>query len=120
LPDAVLADWTGDQLQVVVVDQRRVRFTATALVSATVRNSPMRLAQAFCTLIPRPGIGRRLLPKQIVFLGELYGRNDVAAFVQRQPMSQSFEIMTDWLPPDPFRRFVAAGQTANMGLLLRN
>jgi hypothetical protein len=119
LTDAVLADWTGDQLQLVVVVGRRVTFTTTAVLLPSVTDSPMRLAQVFCTLLPKPSIRRNALPRRIVFLGQLHGRDDVAAFVQRQPLPQSFDMVTDWIPPGEFGELSAIGQVATAGLLIR-
>jgi hypothetical protein len=79
----------------------------------------MRLAQIFCTLLPKPSIRRNGLPRRIVFLGQLHGRDDVAAFVQRQPLPQAFEIVTDWVPPGEFGKFSPNGQVATAGLLIR-
>jgi hypothetical protein len=118
LTDAVLADWTADQLQLVVVSNRRVAFTTTAVLLPSVTESPMRLAQVFCTLLPKPSI-KRSLPSRIVFLGQLQGREDVAAFVLRQPLGQAFEIVSDWLPVEPYAQFGAGGHVANAGLLMR-
>jgi hypothetical protein len=120
LADAVLADRTGDRLQVVVVEDQRVTFSTSRTVPEAVTESTPRLAAFIAGLIPKASGNRGSVPGRLVLLGELYGRGDVAAELARQPGTTKFEVMLDWQPVDPFGRFAAACQTATIGVLMRD
>jgi hypothetical protein len=119
LPDAVLMDWTGERVQVVVVEGYRVTFSTSRTIPTTVIESPARLASVIAGLIPKPSGRRGLLPGRLLLLGELYGRGDVAAELVRIS-AQHFEVILDWRPADPFGRFAAACQAATIGALMRD
>lgn len=120
LADAVLADWTGDRIQVVVVEDHRVSFSISRTVPEAVTESSSRLAAFLLSLIPKGSSNRGPLPDRLVMLGELYGRADVAGELARQPGAKQFEVVLDWQPVDPFGRFAAACQTATIGALMRD
>ncbi len=115
LADALLIDWTGDRMQVVTVEKRRVTYTNSVQVSNGTANSQGRLLHVISSLIPKAAGRRTQLPPQLVLLGELYGREDVAA-----ALGDNLEIVPDWRPPAPYGSFAAASQVANIGLMLRN
>jgi len=115
LRDALLIDWTGDHMQVLIVEKRRVTYTSSVRVSNGTGNSHARLLQVISTLIPKSTGRRNALPSELVMLGELYGREDVAA-----SLGEDLKVMPDWRPPAPYGAFAAASQVANIGLMLRN
>ena len=119
-PDAVLVDLTGDRVQAVLVEEYCVTLSTTTTLFAGGAPSALRLSQAVAGLIPRPAGRRAPLPGQVVFTGELYGREDVAEGLRRQPAAHAFEVVAEWDAPQPFQRFISEGQAANVGLLLRN
>jgi hypothetical protein len=119
LPDAVLMDWTGDRVQVVVVEGYRVTFSTSRTILPSVSESTARLAPFIAGLIPKPSGRRGLLPSRLVLLGELYGRGDLAAELVRMT-GQPFEVILEWRPADPFGRFAAASQAATIGTLMRD
>jgi hypothetical protein len=119
LPDAVLMDWTGERIQVVVVENHRVTFSTSRTIPTTMTESTVRLASFIAGLIPKPSGRRGLLPGRLVLLGELYGRGDLAAELVRMS-GQPFEVILDWRPVDPFGRFAAASQAATIGALMRD
>jgi hypothetical protein len=119
LPDAVLIDWTGERVQVVVVESHRVTFSTSRTIAAAVTESTPRFVSFIAALIPKPSGRRGLLPGRLVLLGELYGRGDVAAELVRMT-AQQFEVLLDWRPVDPFGRFAAACQAATIGALIRD
>jgi hypothetical protein len=119
LPDAVVMDWTGDRVQVVVVESYRVTFSTSRTILPSVSESTARLAPFIAGLIPKPSGRRGLLPGRLVLLGELYGRADLAAELVRIS-GQPFEPILEWRPADPFGRFAAASQAATIGALMRD
>ena len=119
LSDAVLVDWTGERVQVVVVESHRVTFSTSRTIPPSVTESTTRLASFIAGLIPKPSGRRGLLPGRLVLLGELHGRADVAAEMARMT-AQPFEVVQDWRPVEPFGRFAAACQAATIGALMRN
>lgn len=118
--DVVLVDWTGERVQVVVVEGHRVTFSTSRTVPAAVTESTPRLASFIAVLIPKGSARRGPLPSRLVLLGELYGRHDVAEDLDRQPGFPPFEVEVEWQPPAPFGRFAAACQAATIGALLRD
>jgi hypothetical protein len=118
LPDAVVIDWTGERVQVVVVEGYRVTFSTSRTIESSVTDSTARLASFIAGLIPKPSGRRGLLPGRLVLLGELYGRSDLAAELIRAS-GQPFQAILDWRPADPFGRFAAASQAATIGALMR-
>ena len=119
LPDAVLADWTGERVQVVIVEGCRVTFSISRTIPSSVTDSTARLAPFIAGLIPKPSGRRGLLPGRLVLLGELYGRADLAAELIRAS-GQPLQAILDWRPADPFGRFAAASQAATIGALMRH
>src|SRR3989442_15168464 len=119
LPDAVLMDWTGERVQVVVVEGYRVTFSTSRTIASSITESTQRLASFIAGLIPKPSGRRGLLPGRLVLLGELHGRADLAAELVRIS-AQPFEVVLDWRPPDPLGRFSAASQAATIGALMRD
>jgi hypothetical protein len=119
LPDAVLMDWTGERVQIVVVESHRVTFSTSRTIPTTMTESTARLASFIAGLIPKPSGRRGLLPGRLVLLGELYGRADLAGELVRMS-AQPFEVVLDWQPADPFGRFAAASQAATIGALMRD
>jgi len=119
LPDAVVIDWTGERVQIVVVESHRVTFSTSRTVPPSVTESTGRLAQFIAALIPKPSGRRGLLPGRLVLLGELYGRGDLAAELIRAS-GQPFQAILDWRPADPFGRFAASSQAAAIGALMRD
>src|SRR5207245_5295012 len=118
LPDAVLADWTGERVQIVVVEGYRVTFSTSRTIPSSATESTARLAPFIAGLIPKPSGRRGLLPGRLVLLGALYGASDLAA--ERVRVSgQAFPALLDWRPADPFGRFAAASQAAAIGALMR-
>jgi hypothetical protein len=107
-------DWTGERVQVVVVEGYRVTFSTSRTIPASVTDSTARLAPFIAGLIPKPSGRRGLLPGRLVLLGELYGRSDLAAELIRMS-GQPFQAILDWRPADPFGRFAAASQAATIG-----
>lgn len=120
LSDAVLADWTGDRIQVVIVEDHRVTFSISRTVPASVIESPPRLVTFLSGLIPKSSAQRGPLPAQLILLGELYGRRDIADGLRRQPPAPSVDVVPEWQPADPFGRFAAACQAATIGALMRD
>jgi hypothetical protein len=119
LSDAVLADWTGERIQVVVVEGYRVTFSTSRTIPSSLTDSAARLAPFIAGLIPKPSGRRGLLPGRLVLLGELHGRSDLAAELIRAS-GQPFQAILDWRPADPFGRFAAASQAATIGALMRD
>lgn len=119
LADAVLLDWTGDRIQVVVVQDHRVTFSTSRTLPAAVTESTPRLISFIASFIPKSSGRRGQLPVRLVLLGELYGRSDVAAELARMPGATPFEVELEWQPADPFGRFAAACQAATIGVLMR-
>ncbi len=119
LPDAVLMDWTGERIQVVVVESHRVTFSTSRTIPPSVTESAARLAPFVAGLIPKPSGRRGLLPGRLVLLGEFYGRGDLAAELVGTT-AQPFDVVLDWRPTDPFGRFAAASQAATIGALMRD
>jgi hypothetical protein len=119
LPDAVLVDWTGERVQVVVVENYRVTFSTSRTIPPSITESTARLAPFIAGLIPKPSGRRGLLPGRLVLLGELYGKGDLAAELIRAS-GQPFQAILDWRPADPFGRFAAASQAATIGALMRD
>jgi hypothetical protein len=119
LSDAVLVDLTGDRIQIVVVEGRRVTFSTGRTIPTAVNESTARLASFIAGLIPRPSGRRGQLPGQLLLLGELNGRGDVAAELVRIS-ARPFEVVLEWRPADPFGRFAAACQAATIGALMRD
>jgi len=111
--DALLLDWTGDQLQVAVVEKRRVTYTNSAVVTNGAVDSLARVIHLTSSLVPKTG-RRSPLPPRLVLLGELYGREEVGRALG------AFEVLPEWRPPHPFGSFAAASQAANIGMLMRN
>ncbi len=119
LADVVLMDWTGERIQVVVVENHRVTFSTSRTIPTAVAESTARLAPFIAGLIPKPSGRRGLLPGRLVLLGELYGRVELAAELEKMT-AQPFEVVLDWRPLDPFGRFAAACQAATIGALMRD
>jgi hypothetical protein len=111
-------DWTGERVQVVVVEDYRVTFSTSRTIPASITESPARLASFLVGLIPKPSGRRGLLPGRLVFLGELYGKSDLAVELIRAS-GQPFQAILDWRPADPFGRFAAASHAATIGALMR-
>lgn len=120
LPNAVLVDWTGDRLQVVTVEDHRVTFSITRTLPAPAMESTPRLVTFLSGLIPKTSGRGSQLPAQLILLGELYGRRDVAEELRRQLGALHFDVVTEWQPADPFGRFAAACQAATIGALMRD
>lgn len=120
LADVVLVDWTGERVQVVVVEGHRVTFSTSRTIPPAVTEHTPRLASFLATLIPKASSQRGPLPSRLVLLGELYGRHDVAQGLARQPGASPFEVEAEWQPPAPFGRFAAACQAATIGALMRD
>ena len=119
LPDAVLMDWTGDRLQIVVVDQTAVAYTTSVLVPDGAEDSPRRIAHALLSLLPKGPGPRAKLPQQLVLLGRLQGREDLSQELSADTRWR-FNVVTDWRPAEPFSSVAGASQTANIGMLPRN
>jgi len=120
LPDVVLVDWTGERVQVVVVEGHRVTFSTSRTMPKAVSDLTPRLVSFLAALIPKGSSRRGPMPSRLVFLGELYGRHDVAEGLALQPGSPPFEIEVEWQPPAPFGRFAAACQAATIGALMHS
>lgn len=120
LADAVLVDWTGERVQVVVVEGHRVTFSTSRTLPAAATESTTRLVAFLGGLIPKASGRRGPLPGRLVLLGELYARRDVAEDLAGQPGASPFEVVVEWQPPDPFGRFAGACQAATIGALMRD
>lgn len=115
LPDALLIDWTGDRMHVVTVEKRRVSYANSVLITNGAGNSLSRLLQITSSLIPKSVARRSAIPSHLVLLGELYGRDDIAA-----ALGEELNVVSGWRPPDPYGGFASGCQVANIGLMLRN
>lgn len=120
IADAVLLDGTGDRLQIAVVEARRVSYTNTALLTDGAVESLDRVLHVIASLLPKARDRRLPLPRRLILLGKLHGRHDIAAALEEMGGGQRFEPLVDWKPADPFGRFTASSQVANIGLLVRN
>jgi len=120
LADAVLVDWTGERVQVVVVEGYRVTFSTSRTLPVAVSDLAPRLVSFIAGLIPKASNRRGPVPTHLVLLGELYGRHDVAEQLVRQPGWSQFDVEVEWQPPEPFGRFAAACQAATIGALMRD
>jgi hypothetical protein len=119
MPNVILMDWTGDRLQVVVVNENRVAYTTSVLLTEAARESPRRVAHALLSLIPKQFGPRAKLPEAIVLLGQLRGREDLSTELTADSR-RHFKVASDWQPPGPFAGIGGASQAANIGMLLPN
>ena len=119
MPDAVLVDWTGDDVQVVHVQARLVKYTGSvALGSSTIPSLP-RLHHAVASLLPKSAPGQAQAGR-VVLLGKLHGREDLAELLRNDALTGRFEIITDWTPAEPYSEFAGTSQVANIGRSLTN
>ncbi len=120
LSDAVLLDWTGDRIQIATVERFRVRYTTSVQLANGAASSLSRLVQVVSGLLPKASGRSRSVGSPLVLLGTLRGRDDVARALGQDPAALRVEPVVDWCPPEPFGKFAATCQAANIGMLLRN
>jgi Tfp pilus assembly PilM family ATPase len=120
LPDAILLDWTGERVQVAVVEKGRVTYTSTVLIHNGTASSVPRVVHVVSGILPKATGRRSPLPTRLVLLGKFSGSNDVKDELAQQAGMGRFEFIPDWHPPEPFARVAESSQVANIGMLLRD
>ncbi len=119
-PDGVLLDWTGEDIQVVGVEGRRVTYTASTTLATGTEDSVNRLVHVIAALLPKAQGRTSAASRPLFLLGKLSERADVAQALVSAPAGKGFDIVPQWRPPEPYRSLANTCQVANIGLLMRN
>lgn len=120
IPNCTLMDWTDDTVQVTTVDECRVTYTTCVAGPATETPTADRLVHLLVNLVPRRGGRGAASRENLVLLGRLRGRDDVADGLREASQTKDMTSIVDWTPRSPFEQLAEGGHTANIGLLMRN